>query len=64
MKGVLGGLAGGQFVKLVQSPAFRSQVSAPLKNYLADALASGSAGRVTSATQRILAALPAQVGAQ
>jgi hypothetical protein len=61
VKGVLGGLAGQQFVKLVQSPAFRSQVSAPLKQYLAEALASGSAARVTGATGRILAALPAQV---
>jgi hypothetical protein len=60
-KAILGGIAGRQFVKLVQSPAWRTQVTGPMKQYLADALASGSAGRVTGAMQRLLASLPAQV---
>lgn len=63
-KAILGGLAGRQLTKLVQSPAFRTQVSAPLKQALADALASGSAGSVAGVTQRIVAALPAQVRAE
>jgi hypothetical protein len=61
---VLGGLASQQLVKVLQSPAWRTQVSAPMKHFLADALASGSTARVVGATNRILAALPAQVGAQ
>jgi hypothetical protein len=57
------GLAGRQIVRLLQSPTWQTSVSAPLKQALADALASQSAARVTSATQRILASLPAQVRA-
>lgn len=59
-KALLGGLAGRQLVRVLQSPAFLSKVSAPLKNQLAEALASGSQGRLASATSRILAATPAQ----
>jgi hypothetical protein len=55
------GLAGRQLVRLLQSPAWATRVSAPLKQALADALASQSSLRVTSATQRILSSLPAQV---
>lgn len=58
---VAGGLASQQLVRVLQSPAWRTQVSAPLKQFLADALASGSGGRVVGAANRILAALPAQV---
>ena len=60
MKAILGGVAGRQFVKLIQSPSFRTQVTGPMKQMLADALASQSAGRVASVTSRILAALPSQ----
>lgn len=57
---IIGGLAGQQFVKLVQSPTFMTKVSAPMKNALADALASGSGGQVRAVTSRIVSALPAQ----
>lgn len=60
-KAIIYGLAGRQLTKLVQSPSFRTKVSAPLKQVLADALASGSAARTAGATQRIIASLPAQL---
>lgn len=59
-RGLLGGLAGQQFVKVVTSPAFRSQVSAPLKHALAEALASGQSREIASVIGRITSALPAQ----
>jgi hypothetical protein len=58
---VLGGLAGRQFIKLVQSPAWRTQVSAPMKNLLADALATGSTDKLLTAMAKITAALPGQM---
>lgn len=61
MNAVIGGLAGRQLVKLVQSPAFRTQVSGPLKQQLADALGSQSTGRIAGAVQRIIASMPAQM---
>lgn len=64
MNAIVGGLAGQQFVKLVQSPYFMSKISAPLKQQLAEALASNSAGRIAGVTSRIVTALPAQVRAQ
>ncbi len=64
VNGIIGGLAGQKFVQLVQSPYFMSKVSAPLKNALADALASGSTGRIAGATQRIIASLPSTVRQQ
>lgn len=60
VNGVIGGLAGQQFIKLVQSPYFMTKVSAPAKQALADALASGNAGQIRSVTSRIVSALPAQ----
>lgn len=59
-KAALYGLAGRGFVSLVQSPAFRTQVAGPMKQLLANALASGSAGEIQSVTARILASIPAQ----
>jgi hypothetical protein len=63
------GMIGGAYVanrlaRVLQSPAYMNKVSAPLKNTLADALASGSVGRIADATARITASLPAQVRAQ
>jgi len=55
---VIGGLASRQLVKVLQSPAWRTQVSAPLKQFLADALASGSTGRIAGAVNRIVTAVP------
>lgn len=60
-KALMGGLAGRHLVKLLQSPSWRTQVSAPMKHKLAEALASGNEGRVLDATKKILASLPAQV---
>lgn len=55
---VIGGVAGRQFIKLIQSPAWRTTVTGPMKQALADALASGNAERVTQAMGRITAATP------
>ena len=55
------GVMGRQLVRVMQSPSWATYVSAPMKNALADALASGSAPRVSSVMQRIMSALPAQV---
>jgi hypothetical protein len=58
---VLGGLVGRQFVALVQSPAFRTRATAPMKQLLADALASGQTGQLLAAMSKITAALPGQM---
>jgi hypothetical protein len=60
-KAALGGLVGRQFIRVMQSPAWRTSVSAPAKQALADALASGSAERITRAASRIVAAVPSLV---
>lgn len=62
-KALVGGVAGRQLVKVLQSPYFRTAVAAPLKHALADALASGQTGKVLTAMSKITAALPAQVRA-
>jgi hypothetical protein len=49
-----------QLSKVVASPAWKTTVSAPLKDKLADALASGNADYVGKVTRQILAAMPAQ----
>ena len=56
----VGAAAGRQFVKLVQSPWFRTSVSGPLKANLAKALASGNQGQATSIVGQMISALPAQ----
>lgn len=63
LNAVLGGLAGRQMIKVLQSPAFRTQAAAPFKNLLADALASGSTGKALDAMKKILESAPAQVTA-
>lgn len=55
---VIGGLVGRQLIRLVQSPAWRTTVSAPSKALLADALASGQTGKILSAIGKITASLP------
>lgn len=57
----LGGMAGRSFVKLIQSPAWRTTVTAPMKQNLANALASGSQRQVSGVVGRILESLPARV---
>lgn len=60
----LGAIMGRGMVKLLTSPYWQSKVSAPLKDKLAEALASGSAGSIASASSRIMAALPPQLRVQ
>lgn len=60
-KAVVGGAVGSQVVKLIQSPWFRTNVSAQAKNFLADALASGHTGKILDAVKKITVAMPAQV---
>lgn len=55
---VIGGLLGRQLVKTVQSPAFRTTVSGPLKDRLARALASGRTSEIAGALTKISAAAP------
>ncbi len=64
MKAVAYGFASRQLAKLVTSPAFRTMVSARSKQFLADALASGSAGRVAGAVQTTIRALPSELQSQ
>lgn len=58
---VIGGLAGKQLVRVLQSPQWRTKVSAPMKEVLAKALASGRTEPVLAALSRITASLPAQM---
>jgi len=63
MGAAIGAGVGKRVVQALQSPYFRTVVSAPLKNKLAEALASGSAGRIESALHpitKVLKALPSQ----
>ncbi len=66
IESVLGAAAGGyvtqQLSKLIASPAWKTVVSAPAKQALADALASGHAGQILNATSRMVSALPSQAG--
>lgn len=57
---VLYGAAGRQLVRLLQSPSWATRVAGPLKQALADALASGNPTRIAGTVQRIAASLPAQ----
>ena len=56
----VGGFATQQISKLVASPWWKTQASAPFKATLATALASGSPGMIMSAVSRATAAMPAQ----
>lgn len=58
---VIGGLAGRQLIKVIQSPAWRTTITGPMKQKLADALASGEAARIESAVGRIVAAAPSEL---
>lgn len=61
LKGLLGAAAGRQLVRVLQSPAYMNKVSAPLKNALAEALASGNPGQVRSVVGRIASSLPSEL---
>jgi hypothetical protein len=56
----VGGIASQQLSKLLASPSWKTRVSGPLKQQLADALASGNQGRVVAAIGRITTSIPAQ----
>lgn len=58
---VLGGLAGRQLVRAMQSPWWRTSVSGPAKQKLADALASGVPERIEAAVGKIVASIPGQM---
>lgn len=60
-KAFIGGAAGRQVVKLVQSPYWRTTVSAPLKDLLAKSLASGNASQIESVSKVLIRSLPAQL---
>lgn len=60
-KAAIYGVAGRQLTKLVQSPAFRTTITGPMKQQIAAALASDSAGQLMGAVQRAIASLPAQM---
>lgn len=62
-KGAVTGLVGKQLVQTIQSPAFRTQVSGPLKDKLAEALASGSTSKILTALAKIAPSLPGQARA-
>ncbi len=61
LAGFLGLGAIGAMMLLIGGPLFRTSVSAPLKDALADALASGNAGRIMNVVSRISSSVPAQV---
>lgn len=56
----VGQQAAQRFVQLVRSPWWQSSVSAPMKDQMARALASGSPGQATGTLSRIVASLPSQ----
>lgn len=58
---VLGGIAGRQLVKAIQSPWWRTTAAGPVKNLLAEALASESSGRAIGVLSKITQALPSQL---
>lgn len=57
---IIGGAAGRQLVRAMQSPWWRTSVSAPLKNALADALAKGNGETISRVIGQITAAVPVQ----
>ena len=57
---VIGGLAGRKLIQVIQSPAWRTTVTGPMKHKLAEALATGNGERITHAIGRIAAAAPSQ----
>lgn len=54
------GVAGRQVIKLLQSPTWRTKVSAPLKFKLGTAMASGKADEIQKVARHIIESLPSQ----
>lgn len=59
-----GGIAGRQVIALMQSPQWRTMVSAPLKDKLADALLSGKAKMIEDVSRIVVTSLPARLRPQ
>lgn len=59
-KALIGGVAGRQVIKLLQSPTWRTRVSAPLKFKLGNAMASGKAAEIQKTARHIIESLPSQ----
>lgn len=59
-KALIGGVAGRQVIKLLQSPTWRTKVSAPLKFKLSEALASGKADQIQQTARHVIESLPSQ----
>jgi hypothetical protein len=57
----VGAATANQLARLLQSPAWLNRVSAPMKDALATALASGNAARVAGTVRRLVASLPAEL---
>jgi len=60
--GLLGYAVTASVTRLLRSPIFRNKVSGPMKNALADALASGDRGRVLQSIATITSAFPSILG--
>lgn len=59
-KALIGGVAGRQVIKLLQSPTWRTRVSGPLKYKMSEALASGKAEQIQKTARHIIESLPSQ----
>lgn len=60
-KALIGGVAGRQVIKLLQSPTWRTKVSGPLKYKLSEALASGKADTIQQTARHIIESLPSSL---
>lgn len=60
-KALLGGVAGRQMIKLLQSPTWRTKVSGPLKYKFSEALASGKAETIQKTARHIIESLPSSL---
>lgn len=60
-KALIGGYAGRQLIKLLQSPTWKTRVSAPLKFKLAQALESGKAEQLQKTARHIIESLPSSL---
>jgi len=58
---IIGGVVGRQLVRVLQSPEFRTRVAGPLKDKLAEALASGKTSEILGALGKITASVPGQL---
>lgn len=64
LNAILGGMAASQFTRLMQSPWWMSKASAPFKQAVANALASGRAETIAGAVRTAITAAPSYVRQQ